>query len=233
VFGGHSDLPPRLRLKWNLLGFPRIEHPIGIKIDEIAIVRDKRGALATLPAQPVLDRPGRQKRDINDKPQYAAILERRDRGLSGPFLMRSCARPSGTPGRAGQHVVRSRDLNFEMRAALTEADVCELQQYGISPAVIASLVGIARVNHIIDTGCYAPAWSGALAFITPVLVEDPVSPEARFQQLVRGEGGLWISWLGTHRRRGKGSCDHEQYAAVLAQELETRQDVLLRLGLAP
>lgn len=77
--------------------------------------------------------------------------------------------------------MRTRDLRREMceaRAALTEADVRELQQHGVPLAAVATSVGIARVSRILDAAHYEPDPNGVLAFITPVLIEDPMSPES-------------------------------------------------------
>lgn len=75
------------------------------------------------------------------------------------------------------------DLEAEFRealAALERAHFCELtKHYGIPPKPIEDLlVGIARINRIPDTDLYEPAPSGVLAYITPVRVEEPASPES-------------------------------------------------------
>jgi hypothetical protein len=65
-------------------------------------------------------------------------------------------------------------------AAITAADVRELTQYGVPPAAIEifQLIGIDRVSHLVDCDIYEPDPDGAWAFITPVLVQDPVRPES-------------------------------------------------------
>ena len=45
----------------------------------------QNGPFAALPAQPVLDQEGRQKREVNGKPQYLPFLQGRDRSLSSRF----------------------------------------------------------------------------------------------------------------------------------------------------
>jgi hypothetical protein len=71
--------------KGKLLGFARIELPIGLLISDIPILTGKNGVFAALPARPLLDPEGRQKRDANGRPQYLAFLEWRDRNISGRF----------------------------------------------------------------------------------------------------------------------------------------------------
>jgi hypothetical protein len=87
-FGDHTERP-RTRLldfrsmrKPKLLGFARVELPSGLRISDIPTLAGKNGAFAALPSMPMLDQEGRQKRDVNGKPQYVAFLEWRDRGLS-------------------------------------------------------------------------------------------------------------------------------------------------------
>jgi hypothetical protein len=45
----------------------------------------QNGPFAALPSRPVLDQEGRQKRDVNGKPQYLPFLQWRDRSLSSRF----------------------------------------------------------------------------------------------------------------------------------------------------
>jgi hypothetical protein len=75
----------RAMRKGKLLGFARIELPIGLLISDIPILAGKNGVFAALPARPILDREGRRKRDVNGRPQYLAFLEWRDRNISGRF----------------------------------------------------------------------------------------------------------------------------------------------------
>jgi hypothetical protein len=72
------------------------------------------------------------------------------------------------------------DLLAEMRAAravLSREDHAELIGSGIPPEIISGypLVGIAGMR--IKNGLYEPAPDGRPAYVTPVLVGDPVSPE--------------------------------------------------------
>jgi hypothetical protein len=71
--------------KGKLLGFAHVELPIGLRISDIPILSGKNGAFAALPARPLLDQEGRQKRDVNGRPQYASFLVWRDRDLSSRF----------------------------------------------------------------------------------------------------------------------------------------------------
>jgi hypothetical protein len=80
--------------------------------------------------------------------------------------------------------VKTAELAREMRnasAAMTRADIRELAGHGVNPLDIegAGLVGIARISLTRDCGLYELDETGALAFITPVLVEDPRTPESR------------------------------------------------------
>jgi hypothetical protein len=68
--------------KGKLLGF---ELPTGLRISDIPIVGGRNGAFAGLPARPVLDQEGLQKRNINGKPRYTPFLEWRDRSLYSWF----------------------------------------------------------------------------------------------------------------------------------------------------
>jgi hypothetical protein len=71
--------------KGKLLGFARIEFPNGLQISNIPIFAGQNGPFAALPSRPVLDQEGRQKRDVNGKPQYLPFLQWRDRRLSSRF----------------------------------------------------------------------------------------------------------------------------------------------------
>lgn len=80
--------------------------------------------------------------------------------------------------------MKTRDLCAEMRhasAAMTRPDVAELAQYGVAPTAIEifQMVGLSRIRWVAGTDLYEPDPSGVLAFITPVLVEHPISPESR------------------------------------------------------
>lgn len=80
--------------------------------------------------------------------------------------------------------MRARDLKAEARAAfaaITRTDVAELEDFGVPAAAIEilQLVGVGRIVRDSDSGLYEPDASGALAFITPVLVDSPMTPESR------------------------------------------------------
>jgi DNA-binding cell septation regulator SpoVG len=92
TWGDRPDPRPRMRLldfksvrKAKLFGFAKVELPNGLRISDIPVFAGKRGRFATMPARPVLDQEGRQKRDINGNPQYAVFLEWRDRDLASRF----------------------------------------------------------------------------------------------------------------------------------------------------
>lgn len=72
------------------------------------------------------------------------------------------------------------DLLAEMRAAraaLTRDDRAELIEAGIPPDILNRypLIGIIRMR--ITSGLWEPEQDGRPAFVTPVLIADPVSPE--------------------------------------------------------
>jgi hypothetical protein len=96
--------------------------------------------------------------------------------------------------------MRTRDLAEEMwaaHAALTEPDRRELEQYGVPTSAIDrfKLVGIARINRIPDTDCYEPDPAGVWAYLTPVLVDDPISPESRWpDHYARGRIVDIVAW---------------------------------------
>lgn len=75
------------------------------------------------------------------------------------------------------------------RAAMTPPDRALLQGRGIRAGDILFLTGVARVR--LDGGLYEPAEDGGLAYLTPVLIEHPETPESpspaqaiRFGELV-------------------------------------------------
>jgi hypothetical protein len=82
---------PRMRLlsfkpmvKGALRGFSTVELPIGLKLIDCPIFVGTSGASATLPSKPVVSRDGKRCRP-DGRPQFAAILEWRDRQLSDRF----------------------------------------------------------------------------------------------------------------------------------------------------
>jgi hypothetical protein len=66
-------------------------------------------------------------------------------------------------------------------AAMTSADVTEFERLGIPRINIEhfQLIGLARVARIADTDLYEPDPSGCLMCISPVLAQDPATPESR------------------------------------------------------
>jgi len=93
--------------------------------------------------------------------------------------------------------MRTSQLVREMRlahGALTTADFAELADLGVAPLDIigAGLVGVTRIAHVADTGCYEPDPSGALAFITPALThcrrKIEMSPGAQNRDDTPGRG---------------------------------------------
>jgi hypothetical protein len=86
-------------------------------------------------------------------------------------------------------------LVAEMRSAsasITAADVRELAQFGVPSAAVQTfqLIGIDRVSHLVDCDVYQPDPDGALAFITPVLVQNAVSPESTWPEAYVRFGSL-------------------------------------------
>jgi hypothetical protein len=77
--------------------------------------------------------------------------------------------------------MNTRDLAAEMRVAresLTAAHWDELEAHGVSTTVIASfaLLGAAKIR--VGNGLYEPAPDGRWAYVTPVLVDNELGPEA-------------------------------------------------------
>jgi hypothetical protein len=93
---------------------------------------------------------------------------------------------SGKHGRPGS--MRTRELAAEMSQAsalITRADMAVLvEQHGVAPREIEifQMIGIARIARTTDSELYEPDCSGALAFITPVLAHQPMSPESRWPE---------------------------------------------------
>jgi hypothetical protein len=97
--------------------------------------------------------------------------------------------------------VKTIELAYEMReayGAMTSADIRELVEHGVNSLdiVTAQLVGIARICRIPDTALYEPDQTGSLAFVTPVLVEDPMTPESRCPETFVRYGNLvdLVAW---------------------------------------
>jgi hypothetical protein len=60
--------------KNSLRGFAFFELPNGLRIIDCPVLTS-HGKAWVLPSRPVLDESGRQKRDINEKPQYAPVVQ--------------------------------------------------------------------------------------------------------------------------------------------------------------
>ena len=82
---------PRMRLvswkavlKGSLRGFATVELPIGLKLIDCPVLVGPNGPWARLPYKPVLDREGKHAKP-DGKPQFAAVLEWRNRGLADRF----------------------------------------------------------------------------------------------------------------------------------------------------
>lgn len=71
--------------KGTLRGFATVELPIGLKIVDCPILASHGTIWAALPGKPQLDHDGRQRRDDNGKPLYAAILDWKSRELPEVF----------------------------------------------------------------------------------------------------------------------------------------------------
>src|SRR4051812_3714363 len=75
--------------------------------------------------------------------------------------------------------MRTDDLWAEFnaaRAALEPPDRAMLEGYSIAPGDIVLLIGIIRARVCGDL--YEPAEDGGEAFVTPILAQDAVGPEA-------------------------------------------------------
>ena len=68
--------------KGSLRGFATVELPIGLKLIDCAVFVGAKGAWASLPVKPQLDRDGRQRNGTDGKPSYVPLLEWRDRDLA-------------------------------------------------------------------------------------------------------------------------------------------------------
>jgi hypothetical protein len=87
---GFGDRPPpkRMRLisfrpvvKGSLRGFCNVELPSGLVLKDVSVFVARGKAWAALPARPVIDSDGRH-HVINDKRQYAAAVQWRNRDLN-------------------------------------------------------------------------------------------------------------------------------------------------------
>jgi hypothetical protein len=71
-------------LKESLRGFATVEVPFGLKLIECPVFVRSNGPWTCPPSKPVLDREGKQARH-NSKPQFATVVEWRDRALNDRF----------------------------------------------------------------------------------------------------------------------------------------------------
>ena len=83
---------PRVRLldfrpvvKGALRGFAQVELPPGLYIPDAMLFTSQHKSWAALPSKPVLDADGRQKRDADDKLQYAPAVQWKSRELQERF----------------------------------------------------------------------------------------------------------------------------------------------------
>jgi hypothetical protein len=73
-------------VKGSLRGFATVELPMGLRILDLPVLVGRNGPWVNMPAKPQVDRDGgQQKRDVNGKLAYVAILEWRDRDLANRF----------------------------------------------------------------------------------------------------------------------------------------------------
>jgi hypothetical protein len=71
-------------VKNSLRGFATVQLPIGLTIKDVPVLASSGKFWAALPSKPVLDAEGWHVKP-DGKPQYAAILEWRDRALADRF----------------------------------------------------------------------------------------------------------------------------------------------------
>ena len=71
--------------KGQLIGFARIQLPIGLTIHDVAVLAGRNGPFAALPTKAQINSDGHHKRDANGKPVYIKILEWRTRELGDRF----------------------------------------------------------------------------------------------------------------------------------------------------
>jgi hypothetical protein len=70
--------------KGALRAFATVELPIRLKLIDCPVFVGSSGRWASLPSKPVLDRDGKQAKP-NGRPQFATVLEWRNRALSDRF----------------------------------------------------------------------------------------------------------------------------------------------------
>ena len=71
--------------KGRLRGFTTVELTVGLRLTDCAVFVGAKGAWATLPVKPQLDRDGRQRNGADGKPSYSPDLEWRSRDLADRF----------------------------------------------------------------------------------------------------------------------------------------------------
>ena len=109
---GPAAQRPRMRLlswkpisKGSLRGFATVELPIGLKLIDCAVFVGTKGAWASLPAKPQLDKDSRQRILADGKSSYSPAVEWRNRDLADRFsaavvaLVRA-GHPTALAGRA-------------------------------------------------------------------------------------------------------------------------------------
>jgi hypothetical protein len=105
--------------KGKLLGFARVQLPIGLRINDIPILAGRNGAFAALPAKPQIDSEGRVKRDGRGKALYVPVLE----SFQPIQRYRRCAGPRGAPQRPrwGRAVTGMLAAHFRCERAIAAA----------------------------------------------------------------------------------------------------------------
>jgi len=61
--------------KGSLLGFAKIEMPSGMILSDVTVLQGGRGAWASPPSKPLIDRDGMVLKDANGKIRYAPLVE--------------------------------------------------------------------------------------------------------------------------------------------------------------
>ena len=61
--------------KGSLLGFAKIKMPSGMILSDVTVLQGGRGAWASPPAKPLIDRDGMVQKDANGKTKYASLVE--------------------------------------------------------------------------------------------------------------------------------------------------------------
>jgi hypothetical protein len=86
----------------------------------------------------------------------------------------------------------------EARASLTPEHRLELIEYGVPVDLIGrySLIGAARIR--VSAGLYDPVEDGVHAYITPVFVDNPLTPEAEGPQGCARGGGYLVDLVAWH-----------------------------------